>query len=164
MQRSFYRLHSCGFTLLELTFVMMVIAIISVIVIPSWTATSLSLEMEAKRVLNDIRYVQMLSMNSGQRYRWVRVSASVYQIVNESGTAMIMPSGATQVTMTSGVTIGTLTNLPNNLIAFDSQGIPYTTSTYPGTALAATASIPLTAGGVTRTIQITAQTGYGVIV
>jgi prepilin-type N-terminal cleavage/methylation domain-containing protein len=152
-----------GFTLIELVIVILIIGVISITVMPKWTASSLGLEFEARRVLNDIRYAQALSITSGQRYRWVQLSANVYQITNQAGTAIILPNGGTQLTLSNGVSFGALTNLPNSLIAFNSQGVPYTTSTTPGTALAATASIPLTLNGVTRTVQINQQTGYGVL-
>jgi MSHA pilin protein MshC len=155
--------HWQGFTLVELVLVMLVIGILSVAVMPKWYTTGTSVNYEARRLLSDIRYTQALSVATGQRYRWVKVSASTYQILNESGSPIVLPSGGTVLTLTSGVTIGTLTNLPSNLVAFNSQGTPYTTTTIPGTALAATAIIPLSAGSVTRSVQITPQTGYGVL-
>ena len=152
-----------GFTLFELIIVILLIGVISVTVAPKWVSTPTNVNYEANRVLNDIRYAQALSLTRGIRYRWVYVSATSYQILNESGVAIILPTGGTTLTLTSGTTISGLTNLPNNFIAFDSQGIPYTTSSIPGTALAATASITLTGGGATRTVQISPQTGYGVV-
>lgn len=162
-KKSPYILSRQGFTLIELIFVVLVIGIIGVMVLPTWTSTSFNLEHEARRVLDDVRYAQALSITSGQRYRWVKVSSTTYQLTNEAGTAVLLPSGSNQLILTSGVTIGTLTNLPNSLIAFNSQGIPYTDSSYPGTALSSAASIPITAGSQTRTIQISPQTGYGIL-
>lgn|SRR3990167_1632420 len=152
-----------GFTLVEVVIIILVIGIISVTVLPQWTATTLNLEFEARRVLNDIRYAQALSMSSGLRYRWVKASSTAYQLVNSSGSALVLPSGGTQLTLTSGISFGSFTNLPNNLIVFDSVGVPYTDTSTPGTALAAAAIIPITANGSTRTIQITPQTGYGML-
>lgn len=153
-----------GFTLLELVMVILIVGIISVVAAPNWIGSeSFGPEYESRRVLNDIRYTQAMSMSSGQRYRWVRTSSSTYQILNESGTAIMLPSGSTSVTLSSGVTFGSFSNLPNNLIAFDSVGAPYTTSTYPGTALSSTATIPVTSSSNTRNVLIAAQTGYGVV-
>ena len=118
---------------------------------------------EERRILNDIRYTQALSMATGQRYRWVRTSATTYQIINSAGTALILPSGSTQATLTSNVSFGAFTNLPNNLIAFDSTGTPYTDTGSPGTPLAATAIIPAVIGSNTRSIQVTPSTGYGAL-
>ncbi|EKD71877.1 MAG: hypothetical protein ACD_46C00080G0012 [uncultured bacterium] len=152
-----------GFTLIELIFIVMIFGIIAINVVPLWTSTAIGLDVEARRILQDIRYVQALSVTTGERYRWVMLSSSSYAITNEAGSAIVLPSGGTTLTLTNGVTIGSLSNLPNNLIAFNSQGIPYIDSSIPGTALSATAGIPVTLGGQTRTISIAPQTGYGVL-
>lgn len=152
-----------GFTLIELLLVIIVIGIISVTLMPRWMAPPLNVSFEARRVLTDIRYVQALSMLSGQRYRWVRLSSNSYQITNQAGAALLLPSGGTQVTFASGISFGSLGNLPNSLLAFNSMGIPYVDTGSPGTALAAVATIPITGSGVTRTIQINPQTGFGVL-
>ena len=152
-----------GFTLIEFVMVILLVGIVSVVVLPKWSVQSFSLQHEARRLLSDIRYAQALSMTSGQRYRWVRISASSYRILNESGVAIVLPAGSTTMVFTSGVTMGTLVNLPNGLLAFDALGAPYTTSAIPGTALAAPAIIPLTSAGQTQNITITPQTGWGTL-
>ena len=158
------RAENCqGFTLIELILVILVISIISATVLLQSPVSSLNMGYEANRVLNDIRYTQALSITSGQRYRWVKVSSSTYQILNEAGTPVLLPSGKNQLTLTNGITLGTLSNLPNNLIAFDSQGVPYINNSIPGTALAATASIPINSTGHTVTVQISPETGYGTL-
>ncbi len=153
-----------GFTLIELIMVIIIVGMIAIVVTPQWTATSLSLEYQARQLLEDVRYAQALSIVSGQRYRWVGTSSATYQITNESGVAILFPSGSSSITLTGGITISSYTNLPSSLIAFDSFGAPYTTTAIPGTALASTAVITLTAQGATRSIQIIPQTGFGIIV
>src|SRR5690348_547194 len=152
-----------GFTLVELIFIILIVGIISVMIMPSWTGTTLDLSYEAQQVLNDIQYAQALSINTGQRYRWVLVSSTSYSVTDSAGTAILLPSGSTLATLSNGVSIGSLSNLPNSLIAFDSLGAPYTDTGSPGTALASTASIPISATGGSYTIQITPGTGYGVL-
>lgn len=158
-----HRVISQGFTLIELTIVILLVGIISTMVYVRWPATGLGVEFNVRQVLYDIRYAQALSLTSGQRYRWVEISSTSYQITDESGTAVLLPSGASTVTLANNVTFGSFSNLPNNLIAFDSQGVPYIDSAYPGTALSAIAAIPIVSGSVTRSVLITPQTGYGVL-
>jgi hypothetical protein len=71
----------------------------------------------------------------------------------------MLAEGNTTETLNSGITFGTFTNLPSNLIAFDSNGAPYTNTSLPGTALSSTATMPLTGDGSTETISISPQTG-----
>ncbi|OGT41970.1 MAG: hypothetical protein A3F42_07265 [Gammaproteobacteria bacterium RIFCSPHIGHO2_12_FULL_37_34] len=150
-----------GFTLIELIIAIAIIGILAVTMLPKWTASSLTLEFQARRMLDDIRYAQALSMVSGQRYRWVATSSTTYQITNEAGSAILFPSGSNQIALTDGANFSS--NLPNNLLAFDSQGTPYVNTAYPGTTLTGTAIISLIASGVTRSIQISPQTGYGIL-
>lgn len=149
-----------GFTLIELVIVIIIIAILAVMPFFNWPTTSISLEGQAQQLANDIRYTQSLSMTKAQRYRLViTTGTSSYQILNSSGIAAQFAAGSTTVTLSSGISFGTLANLPNSLIAFDGDGIPYTTTGTPGTALAANASIPLQASGSTKTVVITPLTG-----
>lgn len=155
---------SQGFTVLELVLVIVIIGVIlAVTVTPNWTGTSLRIEFEARRVLNDIRYAQAMSMASGQRYRWVRTSATSYQITDEAGSPIMLANGGTTLTLSGDVSLGSFTNLPNNLVAFDSRGTPYTDSSYPGTALGANAVIPVTNGSETHNVLVAPTTGYGAV-
>lgn len=148
-----------GFTLIELIAVILIISILSAVAMMNWQAGIIDLGGEAKQLAGDIRYTQSLAMTKGQRYYLIKQSATTYQIMNAAGTAITLETGSTTMTLNNGITFGTLTNLPNNLIAFDGRGTPYTTSSSPGTALAATATIPLVSGSSTKTISILPQTG-----
>jgi prepilin-type N-terminal cleavage/methylation domain-containing protein len=149
-----------GFTLLELMIVIVIMAILAIAPFFNWPGTSLNLEGQAQQLTQDIRYTQALSMSQAQRYRLViTAGTSSYQILNSSGAAVSFPSGSTTVTLGSGISFGTFTNLPNSLIVFDGKGIPYTTTGTPGTALATAATIPLQAGGSTKTVVVTPLTG-----
>jgi len=149
-----------GFTLIELIIVIIIIAILAVLPFFNWPAASISLDGQAQQLANDIRYTQSLSMTKAQRYRLViTTGTSSYQILNSSGTVARFASGNTTVTLNTGISFGTLTNLPNSLIVFDGDGTPYTDTGAPGTALAANASIPLQSSGSTKTVVITPLTG-----
>jgi type II secretory pathway pseudopilin PulG len=148
-----------GFTLIELVSIIVILSILSVTAFFAWPGTSINLGAEAQQVANDLRYTQALAMTKGQRYRFVITSSTTYQIANSSGTAILNARGTTSTTLFTGLSFGTLTNLPNSLVVFNGNGIPYTTTGSPGTALAATASIPITGGSSTKTITITPSTG-----
>lgn len=148
-----------GFTLIELIIVILILGVLGTFVSIQNPRASINLGAEAKQLASDIRYTQALAMTKGERYYLQKLSSSSYQIISASGTPVIMPTGSTAVTLDSGTAFGSFTNLPNNLIAFDGKGTPYTTSSSPGTALASTASMPVTNGTDTITVSITAQTG-----
>jgi len=147
-----------GFTLIELTIVIIILSVLAATAFFSWPATTLNLDGQANQIAADIQYAQTLSMTSGQRYRFVKLSSTTYQILNASGSTVSL-YGRSTVTLNGNITFGTLTNLPNNLVAFDGEGSPYTDTGSPGTALASTATINLSASGQTTTVSITPQTG-----
>jgi prepilin-type N-terminal cleavage/methylation domain-containing protein len=152
-------LKEAGFTLIEMIMTIVVLGILLTGVYVKWPGSTINLGGQAAQLANDLRYTQSLSMTKDQRYRLVIVSSTTYQILNASGTAVMNAMGGTTTTLNRGITFGTLSNLPSSLVAFDGVGIPYTTTAIPGTALSSTASIPLTAGGSTKTVTIAPQTG-----
>jgi prepilin-type N-terminal cleavage/methylation domain-containing protein len=155
------RLHKTqGFSLIELSIVIILIAILAVMPFFNWPGSIVNLDGQAQQLAHDIRYAQSLAMSKGQRYRLViTTGTSSYQILNTAGTAILFPSGSNTIILNSGISFGTLTNLPNNLIAFDGEGTPYTTTGSPGTALASTATVPFQNSGSTKTVSITPLTG-----
>ena len=157
------RLATAGFTLVELVTVIILLSLLAVWASPVSESSSTEVIAEAEQLLNDLRYTQALSMTQGQRYYLIKQSSNTYQIMNASGTPILLPFGSTTATLKSGITFGTLTNLPNNLVAFDGRGAPYTSTGTGGTALASTATIPMTAGGNTSTVSLSPVTGYGVL-
>ncbi len=148
-----------GFTLVEFIVVLVIIGILSLMVIIQWPASAINVGAEANQVANDVRYTQSLAMTRGKRFYLIKLSSNTYQIRDSAGNPVTMAFGNTTVTLNSGISFGTLSNLPSNLIAFDAVGAPYTTSSSPGTALASTATIPLTSGSTTVTVSILAVTG-----
>jgi prepilin-type N-terminal cleavage/methylation domain-containing protein len=148
---------SAGFTIIELIVVLVALGIFYWYVSTYTNQIGINISAQADMTANDIRYAQMLSMTQKSRYRFVKVSSSSYSIQDSTGTAITLPSGGTTVVFGTGITFGTWVNLPSSLVIFDSSGIPYTDVS--GTALASTATIPLTNDTVTKNISIAPQTG-----
>jgi len=146
-----------GFTIIELSIVIIIISLLAVYVFSNLPVPSINLATAAAQLSDDIRYTQSLSMTKNQHYRLVKLSTNTYHILNSAGTAIVLAQGTT-ATLPSGVTFGTWTNLTNNLIAFDGRGIPYVDAATT-TPLASTATINLAATGGTITVLISPQTG-----
>lgn len=147
-----------GFTLLELSITLILISLLALSVYFNWPSTTLNLSGQAEQIAADMRYAQTLSMTTGQRYRFNKAGTNTYQLLNSAGSAVSL-FGNTTITLNNGMTFGTFTNLPNNLVVFDGKGIPYTDTSTPGTALATTAVITLSSSGQTTTVSITPGTG-----
>ena len=154
-----------GFTLIELIIVIVIGSILAVYAMFHWPTPALNIDAQAQQFANDIRYTRSSSMSKGERYRIIKLSSSSYTITNNAGTSITFPSGQTIVTFPAGITFGAWNNLPNNLIAFDSKGVPYTDALTPGTTFntATTYSITLVGGGVTKTVTVSPTTGRVVV-
>lgn len=155
--------HIKGFTLLELMIVIILASIIAIYPLFTWQGSVISLDAETKKLADDIRYTQSLSMTKGERYRWVKTSATTYQIQNSAGTAILTPTGSTTTSLESGISFGSFTNLPNDLIAFDGQGVPYVDTASPGTALASSGTLLLNQGSDSESIVISPETGRVIV-
>ena len=143
-----------GFTFIEMILVIIVAAIVAGAFIISWPNKSISLDAQARAVRSDIRHTQNFAITKGERYQFVITSNNTYYISSLSG------KNLTNRALSSGISFGQLTNLPNNLIVFDSKGEPYEDTATPGTKLTNTASIKLSAtNGDTKTITINQETG-----
>ena len=161
-------MRSPGFTLVELIVVILVLGILAAVFVPRSNNPAMLLSSQAEQLAADIRYVQSLAMTQGwsgasptaRRYR-VNFTATSYNFTDASGTAVPHPSGTPgSISFAGGVRISPVppTNLPNNLIAFDALGAPYTDAG-AAAALASTATISLVSGSSTRTVQIFPVTG-----
>ena len=145
-----------GFTLVELVMVMILISLLAFTAITRWSATPFNLSAQTEQLVGDIRYVQTLSMTQGQRYR-INFAADRYWFSNRDGSITIPhPSGnSANILLANGVSLG----FSNNFLVFDGNGTPYSDATLPGTALAANATVTLSSGADSRSLQISPETG-----
>jgi type II secretory pathway pseudopilin PulG len=141
-----------GFTLVELVVIVVVLAIAVAAIIPLWPGKSIELSAQASRLATDIRYTQHLATTRGVRYQLLRVNSTSYRVQSIETTPQVIET----VALASGLTLNTFTN---NLIAFGTDGTPYTTTTIPGAALSSALAISLTDGSSTVSVTVTPQTG-----
>jgi len=153
-----------AFTLIELIIVFAIVAILAAIVVAKAPGTKPNLNSVAQQLASDIRYTQSLAMSRAQSYQLI-LSSTSYQIQTSTGT--VVPNettGQTNFPMPTqpsyyAVTISLPpTNLPNNIISFNSSGTPYVDSAAT-VALSNAAVITLTSGTNTSTVTIQPQTG-----
>ncbi len=146
-----------GFTLVEMLIVIIIIAIIAVMPFISYENPVVELQATQEQMSRDMIFLQALSMNRGQRYRF-NLAANNYSFSTEAGVPIIIPAlNNSTNTLPTDITISGWTNLPNNYVIFDGRGIPYTD---PVTTLNSNAVITiLLSTGETKTITITPQTG-----
>ena len=148
----------CGFSLLELVTVLLMVGILSVFAAPRlFTVQSITLPAVAAQMISNIRYAQSLSMSQGQRYR-VNFTATTYQITDMSGVPIVQPVTANTgaISVSPATLSGYNPPLINNYVAFDTKGVPYTGAS---ATLAATATITLTSGSDASSITVMPETG-----
>lgn len=153
------RIRKNGFTLLEVIIAIVIIGVLATSINLVWVGTNLTLQTDANELANAVRYTQSLSMSSNQRYRLVVLSSTSYQITNASGTPVKRANGSTITTLSPGITIDRVNNLPNNLVAFNTLGVPYVDTGTPGTPLTGTGVIRLNQNGTRLAVRILPETG-----
>lgn len=145
-----------GFTIIELSLVILVMSIIGIYVGVNWPDNTLNLRAQADRLAGDIRYAQALASSHGQRYQVNFLSSTTYTISDSSGNVVVY-AGTGTVSLSNTTMSYTATPL-----VFDSKGIPY--SGAMPTILSGSFVITLTyTGGLTVTITISPETGRVVV-
>jgi prepilin-type N-terminal cleavage/methylation domain-containing protein len=156
-----------GFTIIEMIVVMLLMGILAATVLGRGVTTgTLDLNSATDKLRNQIRYAQSLAMKRSDTVWGVKSSGTEYWLFR--GTAPDTPSNefrvpggdyptaASRILETDvGATVSDFT------VFFDRIGKPYTSYTSPtvNTPLAANLTITLSAGGDSRTIRVTPETG-----
>lgn len=157
--RKKYRSKSKGFTMLEILMTMIIIVTLAMSVGIKWP-TSTNVIGQLKSLTSDIRFMQRLAiLGVGNGFRVNFPNTTQYSLSRANGTPYLHP--ATQsalVTLPSGMVFSNITNLPNNLIAFDNRGTPFVDSAL-SIPLTVDATISITQSGVTKSLIITPETG-----
>jgi MSHA pilin protein MshC len=149
----------CGFTLVELVTILILVALLAFTAIPRQPALTLGVAAQVDQLAADIRFTQSLAMTHGDRFR-INLAATGYQITDSSGAGVAHP--VTQSTAAIALDSVTLSGynppLTNSYLAFDGRGVPFAAVT-SSTPLAADVTITLAGNGETRTIVVTRDTG-----
>lgn len=153
-----------GFTLIELTVVILILGIVGFVINLDFSGYSVELRAQAEQLASDIRYTQQIAMARNARYR-INFFSSSYTITDRAGTTSVPHPGtnSASVSLQGQVTLTVNAALPNSFVVFSSKGTPYTDSSMPGTALSSTGIITLTRDSETQTIQIVPETGQVVM-
>lgn len=149
---------SKGFTLIELLFVVMVLAILAAALIPRSPGILPELDAVAEQLASNIRLTQALSMSNGQAFHiQFDESNASYEVLDADNNP---PEGTEEVDLPSGFTLATNSAIePNDLIAFDGKGIPYTDTTV-ATPLSGNGTITLTAQNESLSVLVRSLTGW----
>jgi len=168
-----------GFTAIEVIAAMVIVGLLAAIASPqAMTALqNFKLNAAAAKMLSDIRYTREMALSRHSTYGIeVNAASNYYEIFSLSGGAKtVLTDPSTRKAMTidfdllpqySGVTIGVVDfceagGCGTVDLRFNSFGAP---SDSAGTAMASAATVQLTAGGVTKTINIYQQTAFSEVV
>ena len=153
-----------GFTLVELVVTILLVSILAVFLLQRAPAReSLTLLGRAEQLAADIRYVQTLSMTTGERHCLVFEPSSGpytgYRLRRDPAcaTAVEHAAGAAQpVSICLGGACASAAGIASGQLEFDGLGAPQSPA---GAAMTGTAVITLSDGGGTRQITVSPQTG-----
>ena len=150
-----------GFTLIELVAVIVLAGILIFSVSSRYSGTSITLAAQTEQLAADIRYAQSLSMTRGVRHCIFFDTASARYDLRKSDCSLVSNEVEHPATGVKGyinlnsVTL-TAANLSGNYVEFDSRGKPYTLTPPNGI-------VALSAGGETRSINISPETGRVIV-
>ena len=145
---------SRGFSLIELISAILMLGILGALALPMFDTSPINIETTAQTIGTDLRFIQQVAMGrnrptGGDIGIVFTPAATSYNFVDPQNVFSITRS------LDAGVSISTVTisGPPvTNKLSYNKYGEPEFTG--------ATASIVITAGGETRTIQIQQHTGF----
>lgn len=146
-----------GFTLIEFTIVLILLGILSLTINLSPNQSGASLRAEAEMLISELRRIQFLAISGNKKTKvsFTSTSYSSFDITNNSA-ILNTRTGQTSVSLPSTFNLSS-SSLPNNMLAFDSQGAPFTNDY--SNKLTQTAIITLMNGSNVFQIEITPFTG-----
>lgn len=159
---------SPGFTVIEIVVVMVLMSIITAVVLGrSITTSEIDVVGQTDKIRNHLRYAQAIAMKRSDTVWGIEFAADKYRFF--SGTSpqnneILLPGGEysggdTFIKYSDlGVSITVAGLSPSGAVFFDRFGKPYDDYTNNSPLLSA-ASITISAGGESRSIQITPETG-----
>jgi MSHA pilin protein MshC len=149
-----------GFTLIELTIVLVLVGVIAVVAVPRFQPAESTAAMQADRLARDLRHMQMLAITWGVPLR-LNAAAAAYSVSCVSGPTPPCNGVATitdpatntpfNVSLQNGVTVGATT------LNVDILGRPITGA---GALLTAGTVFALTGGSKTPSVTMSPLTGF----
>jgi prepilin-type N-terminal cleavage/methylation domain-containing protein len=145
------RSQQTGFTLLELTLVLLLMAILGTSLFLRWSPGSASLNAQADQLARTLRHAQSLALAQGRSLTFDVQSATSYAIT-DGAAAITDPQGVVQsYTLANGAT------LAGGDIDFDSLGRPIDAT---NNLIATAQTWTLSANGASATVSISPLTGF----
>jgi prepilin-type N-terminal cleavage/methylation domain-containing protein len=146
----------CGFTLLELIVVLVLLAILFSAGYSAWPTQSVNVHSQAQQLVSDMNYLRMLASSTHSSVQ-LNLAATQYSTTETDGsTAILLPAHQTSnvVPLQSNITA----TYSNATIVFDYLGRPYSAV---GSPLTSAATITLTADdGSYYTVTMNQETSY----
>ena len=154
-----------GFTLIEITVVLVLMAIIAAYVIGRSIGTQqIDLAAQTDKIRNQIRYAQSMAMKQSDEIWGITSNSNQYWMFKRVigppiiDTLVIMPGEQNAQITLSDMGIDSLTNF---ILFFDRIGKPYTEyDTTQKTSLDNPLTIVVSAGGQSRNIRVIPETGF----